>query len=234
MAVVGEFPTFRNVTRMPVNPMDRATIVSIYPEPIIEVKPTIYPGYFEIRAVTEPDDFDLLVVGPSSWWKEMEDGQPFLEIPCSSIQVADSVIKDYVNGALGCDMSETMPGLFFIPGEWDKVNIYGYKDSHGKTFSDLLARAQVKQKNWFMELVRIADIMWARTNGNPLSISRNARLAAEKLGLQKNWMQDFKSIELSNCPACGSMINLNFPVCSNCKNVINKEKATELGLIFAQ
>jgi len=224
--VVGEFRVNQQITRMPVNPMDRCTIVSIYPEAIHEVKPTIYPTVFDIPAASNDNDFKLLVIGPSSWWKEMEDGQPFLEIPCSSLQVAESVIKDYSN--------ESMPGLFFIPGEWTEINIYKYTDANGRTFTDLLSNAVRKQKNLFMELVRIADILWARTNGNPLAISNNARIAAQKLGLQKTWIQDFKSVELSNCPACGSMVNPLYPVCSNCKNVINVAKAEELGLVFAK
>ena len=93
--------------------------------------------------------------------------------------------------------------------------------------------AKMKQKNWFTELVKIADVDWARTNGNPRAISDDSRLAAQKLGLQKAWMQDFRAVELNNCPACGAMININYPVCSNCKNIINTEKAKSLGLKFA-
>ncbi len=83
--------------------------------------------------------------------------------------------------------------------------------------------------------MRIADILWARTNGNPLAISDDSRLAAEKLGLtsQKNWMGDFRARELTNCKACGHMINPVYPVCPNCKNVIDEEKAKSLNLKFA-
>ena len=227
--MIGEFQRTAQINRMPINPLDKATIVSIYPEAIREFKATIFPGLFEIPAVTDSDGFELLVIGPSSWWKEMEEGQPYLEIPCSSLQVAESFIKDFSNGALGNDSGSMTPGLFFVPGEFDEFTIHRYPG-----FDLLLDRARQRQKNWFMELVQIADILWARTNGNPLAISKTARMAAEKLGLQKTWMQDFKSVEMSNCPACGAMVNPLYPVCSNCKNVINKIKAAELGLIFAQ
>src|SRR5258708_5829755 len=98
------------------NPLDKSTIVSIYPKGFREVNPTIQPGVFQL----EPGSYDkpaILVVGTSSWWRELDEDQPLLEIPCSSIQVADSVVKDYSLGLLGCQMGTAQPGLFFIPGE---------------------------------------------------------------------------------------------------------------------
>ena len=122
MALVGEFPGLnqmhRRTIRAPVNPMDKSTIVSILPKFISERKATIQPGTFEIT----PGSFEkpaLLVVGPSSWWREIDENQPLLEIPVSSIQVADSVVKDYCNGLLACNMSDMMPGLFYLPGEYN-------------------------------------------------------------------------------------------------------------------
>jgi hypothetical protein len=51
---VGQFPGIqelrRRTVRQPVNPMDRATVVSIYPKDIEEVKHTIEPGRFRIKA----------------------------------------------------------------------------------------------------------------------------------------------------------------------------------------
>lgn len=227
-------PPTPKIMRMPVNEFDKSTIVTVYPKEIHELKPTLFPGVFSIPACGGKDQFELLVVGPSSWFKEMEEGQPFLEIPTSSVQVAESVVLDYVNGILGCNMGDVMPGLFFIPGEWTKQSILKYVDKKsGKSFVMLLAEAREKQKKWFGELVKIADTLWARTNGNPLSISDDARMAAEQLGLQKSWMQDFKQMELDNCPSCGELVNKSYPVCKHCKAIINQTKANELGLKFA-
>jgi hypothetical protein len=76
--------------------MDKTTIVSIYPNEIIETKPTIQPGRFVIPAGSFEKP-SITVVGPSSWWREIDMDQPLLEIPVSSVQIADSVIKDYCN-----------------------------------------------------------------------------------------------------------------------------------------
>lgn len=231
MSLVGDFPGIssakRRVIRGPVNPLDKSTIVSIFPKEIHETKPTIQPGVFDIPA----GNFNhpaILVVGPSSWWRDIDEDQPLLEIPQSSIQVADSIVKDYCNGILACDMSTCMPGLFYVPGEWtvDKIK---------KDHLPLLLKYQEAQKKWFMETVKIADVLWSRSNGNPLAISNDARLAARELNLNtKPWLQDFQTAELVQCVACGNLRNPRFPICPTCKAVVDPELAKRLNLTFAQ
>lgn len=231
MFQVSEFPpssiTSRRTIRAPVNPMDKSTIVSILPKPISERKATISPGLFDLL----PGTFEkpsLLVVGPSSWWRDVDETQPLLEIPVSSIQVADSVVTDYCNGLLACNMSDQMPGLFYVPGE---ITVEKLKKDH----SALLLTAQARQKKWFLELVKMADILWSRSNGNPLSISNDARLACKELNIQnKPWLGDLQIAELVRCIACGNLRNPQFPICSVCKAIADPAKAKELGLTFAQ
>jgi hypothetical protein len=233
MSVVGGFPGIqagrRRTLRAPVNPLDLSTIVSIYPKLIDERKPTIQPGRFIIKAGTIESPA-ILVVGPSSWWKEIDEEQPLLEIPNSSIQVADSIVKDYCSGLLGFSAADSAPGIFWIPGEFK--TIAEVKKQHLDKFNNAVAR----QKRYYENLVKLADSLWARTNGNPLTISDDMRLAARELQLtgQKDWMQDFVTLGQTNCPACGHLVNPLYPVCSNCHNVIDKEKAKALGIVFAE
>lgn len=231
MAVVGQFPLMsdfkRRTIRAPVNPLDKSTIVSILPKLIVERKHTIQPGVFEIRPGTY-DNPATLVVGPSSWWKEIDENQPLLEIPHSSIVVADSVIKDYCNGLIACDMADNMPGLFFIPGE---ITAFEIKKIHVAK----LDAANTKQKNWYAALVRMADALWSRSNGNPLTISDDMKLAAHSLNfINKEWLKDSQVMELVRCVACGYLKNPLYPICSNCKAISDTTKAKELGLVFAQ
>jgi hypothetical protein len=228
MALVGEFPGLlsqmhRRTIRAPVNPMDKSTVVSILPKLIHERKATIQPGTFEIA----PGSFErpsLLVVGSSSWWREIDENQPLLEIPVSSIQVADSIVQDYCNGLLACNMADMVPGLFYLPGEY---TIEKLKKEHLAA----LLNAQIKQKKWYVELVRIADIMWSRTNGNPLAISEDARIACRELNIQnKPWLGDIQAMELIRCTGCGSLRNANYPICPTCKSVIDVEMANKLGI----
>lgn len=230
MSLVGGFPgmtaAFRRTVRAPVNPLDRSTIISIYPREINEVKHTIEPGKFHIDAgsIEKPA---ILVVGPSSWWKETSEQEPLLEIPNSSIQIADSIVKDYCNGLLGCNMGSSMPGIFWIPGEFTIIKAL-------TQHPDKFKAAEQKQKNYFSALVKLADSLWARTNGNPLVVSDDMRLAARALQLDnKEWMKDFSMMQMVKCYACGSPRNPAYAVCPTCK-AVDKDKAKELGLVFAQ
>jgi hypothetical protein len=228
---VGEFPgmafTHRRTIRAAVNPLDKSTIVSILPKKISEKKVTIQPGFFEILPGTFENP-SLLVVGPSSWWREMDEGQPLLEIPVSSIQIADSVVRDYSNGLLACNMGDMMPGLFYVPGAHTV-------DTIKKEFKPLLLNAQATQRKWFMELIRIADILWSRSNGNPLSISDDARLACKEMNItNKPWLGDLQTAELVRCVACGALRNQLYPVCQSCHAIVDADKAKELGLTFVK
>jgi len=221
---VGAFPGMnvfkRRQIKAPINPYDKATVVSIYPKPIKEYKCTIQPGLFEIDPGT-PDKPTILIVGPSSWWREIDDDQPLLEIPVSAIAIAESIVKDYCNGVFGCDMDSVMPGLFYVPGA--KVNDKNEPDYPATLkwiqteYAKALATAVAKQKNFWSLLVRHADSLWARSNGNPLALSDDMRLAARQLGLNtKDWLKDFQAVDMVRCKACGALKNPDYPVCAQC------------------
>lgn len=202
----------RRVIRSAKNPMDKCTIVSIFPKEIDEIKHTIEPGHFHIPAGTLESP-STLIVGSSSWWKDIDVDQPMLEIPVSSIQIADSIIKDYANGMLGCNMGDTMPGLFFVLGEHNTLEIK-------MKYKEKLAEMNVKQNRWYEILVRLADSLWSRTAGNPLVIWDVMRLAAESLNYKdKPWLKDFATIQLVRCVACGGMRNPDYPICPTCKSI---------------
>jgi hypothetical protein len=228
---VGEFPGIQRQQRRlipaPKNPLDKSTIISIFPKEIEERKATVQPGLFKIQAGSF-DKPSCLTVGTSSWWKEVDDTQPLLEIPVSSISIADSFVKDYCNGLLACNMSDQMPGLFYLPGEWNAETVK-------KEQMPIVLKYLGFQKKWFLELVRIADILWSRSNGNPLAISQDARLACKELNIhQKPWLGDLQTAELIRCVACGSLRNGLYPVCPTCKAVADPELAKKLNIVFAQ
>lgn len=224
MAQVGEFRDFsslkRRMIRGPVNIYDKACVVSIFPKEIDEKKVTLDPGRF----VVPPGSIDkpsVLVVGPSVWWREIDEEQPLLEIPTGAIMVAEAIVKDYCNGVFGCNMDDAMPGLFYIPGA--KVDAKGKPDIKAtlewikSDFKKELAATAQRQKNFWMTLVKHADSLWARSNGNPLAISDDMRLAAKELGQQtKDWLKDFQMVDMVRCPACGSLKNPSYPVCAAC------------------
>jgi len=227
LGVPGEADTLRSlhrrVIRAPINPLDKSTIVSVFPRRITEVKHTIQPGRF----VIEPGTYEkpaILVVGSSSWWKEMDEGQPSLEIPTGSPTIAESVIRDYSNGLLACNMGDAQPGLFYVPGEYDVPGIF-------ENFPEELETAKARQKNWYAALIEFADVLWAQSDGNPRAISDEMKLAAHDLNLKdKPWLKDFQTMQLENCPVCGQLWNSVYPMCSHCRTIIDKDKYAALGL----
>lgn len=229
----------RRTIRAPTNPMDKSTVISIYPRIIDERKHTIQPGRFYIPAgsVKKPS---LLVVGSSSWWKDVDENQPLLEIPNSSIQVADSIVKDYCNGLLGCNMADSMPGIFWVPGKYEEFETFlkgefGPEDGPKVKGVKLFETAVAKQTNYWKNLVKMADNLWARTNGNPLCISDDMRTAATELNLtNKDWMKDFAMVANTRCTACGQPRNPDYPVCHHCHAIVDPDKAKSLGIVFAQ
>jgi hypothetical protein len=118
--------------------------------------------------------------------------------------------------------------LFYVPGTHTTESV---KKEH----MPLLLHARMTQNRWFMELIRIADIMWSRSNGNPLSISDDARLACRELNISnKPWLSDIQSMELIRCIACVSLRNPQYPICQACHAIVDKKKAEELGLTFVK
>jgi hypothetical protein len=209
--------------RMPINPMDKATVVSIYPEEVIETKPTLQPNTFVVPGGTI-DEPGILVIGTCCWWKNTDLDHPPLEMIQPSVLVADSIVKDWMNGLLGCEIGVAQPGLFFIPGEHNQLEILAQCEEQLRT-------ANERQRRWYQALVSMADTMWSRTNGNPLAISDGMRLAAQELGMKdKPWLADYNTMEMVACTACGQMRNGAFPVCPNCRTIIDKAAYEAAGL----
>ena len=209
--------------RQPTNPMDKCTVFSIYPKEIDEIKHTIQPGRFIIPAGS-PEHPTFLVVGSSSWFREIDVDQPYLEIPNSSLQVANSIVNDYCNGLIGCNMDDAMPGLFFIPGNITVKQLLG---EYKSTYDKMVAR----QTKFWHSIIHLTDILWSNTNGNPLCVSEDARLACKQLGIEnKDWMQNFQNQGTVRCIACGTLRNPAFPVCGTCNRVVDRELAAKLGL----
>lgn len=216
--------TRRMVVPQPVNPLDKTTLFSIFPKEIVETKLTVFPGYFVIPAGTVEKP-SRLVVGASSWWREIFEADQILEIPIHSVMMAKSIVDDWANSQFFAT-ADKGPGLFFLPGELTV-------EKAQKDFPAAFKMAHERQNRWFLALVNAADQLWARTNGNPLAIDDNMRLSAKMLGLDnKEWLQNFEAVQTARCVACGTMRNPAFPVCATCGAVTDPVKAESLGIKF--
>lgn len=202
----------KRVIRISKSPKDLSTIVSIYPKRIVSINHTIFPGRFTI----EPGTYDkpsILVVGMTSYMKEDHQSEESIEIPVGSIDLARSIVTDWVRGLESCSPPKKMPGVFFIE---DNIE---YKDlKKHPEYKIRVEAAREAQENWYKQLIDDADVAWSKANRNPRAISDDARAAAEYYQLKdKEWMQDFKTMQMVPCPACGELKNAVFPICPNCK-----------------
>lgn len=234
--VGGAFRTRRpRLEKSEINPGDKCTIVSIYHASYTIDKLTTQPSSFTINGCPQGEPFALTVVGPASWWREDFATKQFIEVSCNSLQIATALVNDFVTTKLGYKGAVSRPGIFVMIGEWAPDTIVIAKDKSGKTFAQCLDAARAAQKTYYNEIVQMADSLWARTNGNPLSISGEQRIAALKLNLNnKPWLQDAKIQEQINCIACGTLVLPQYPICPNCKAILNVEEAKKLNIKFAQ
>lgn len=216
----------RRTVRQPDNPLDKSTVISIFPLDILSEKITLQPGTWRIPAGT-PQKPSLTTILPSSWWKDVDPDQPYIEIPVSSLLIAASIVDDYCTGLYCCDMGEIRPGLFWVPGEKTLEQI---KKEH----KNLLDLAETRQKNWFVELVKNADAVWAQSNGNPRGIGKLEKIACKELGFNREWMHSTVQAEFVKCVACGNLRDASYPICASCKTVVDVEKAKSLNLAFAR
>lgn len=210
----------RRTIKTPQNPLDICTVVSIFPKPITTRFITCEPNEFFIPAASKEKP-SLIHVGSVSWWKDTGPDQPLIEIQVSSPQVAQSILTDSVYNMVGTLKDVRHAGVFFLLGKKQLSEI---------TKADI-EKADALQTAWYRELVKMADVDWATSNGNPLVISDDSRLAAEKLGQKdKPWMGDFRAAEMVACTACGSLRNPKFPVCVACHNIIDQKLFDTLGI----
>jgi len=215
----------RRTIRSEINPMDKATIFSIYPKNIPVRHETTQPSDYLIPKGTIENP-GRLVVGTASWWLDKDPETPLLEIKVSSLQVADSIVKDHIKARIGVGPN-AHPGLFYMPGD------ISVKELQSK-YPHLLIEAERKQRAWYEEIIKQSDIDWARSNGNPLAIDDTARLGCEALGYTRDWMTRYRAAELVKCVACGELRNPQFPICGKCHAIVDKKRAEELGLVFAK
>ena len=236
MSLVGGFPSLREMNRKtvrgPVNPLDKSTLVSIYPRPLKFKSVTLSPGVWRLEAgnVESPE---ILVIGPSSWFRDVGPDEPLIEIVQSSVQIAESLVKDYLNGMFACNMHDSMPGLFFVPGCVQDVagiiDIEGTRAWVKSTYPHLLKSAVITQSNYWRNLIKYGDALWARSNGNPLVINDETRLAAKLLGVQdKDWMKDHQNQGQIRCFACGSFKSPDYPICQACHSIDPSHPKTHL------
>ncbi len=212
--------------RAQISPLDKSTVVSVFPKKVKTTKVTVNPRKYVVPAGTFEKP-STLVVGTAIWIKHIYETEPEqqVEMPILSSQLADAIVNDFCGNVLSSG-HDRRPGLFWVLGEKNAEQVL-------KEHKKELEQARQNQINWYLELIKMADIDWVKYRGSPLAVSDTARMAAMEMHLDKPWMLDAKNLAMGVCPACGSQRDSKFPVCKECKTIVDKEAYAKLNLTMA-
>lgn len=224
----------RVINLLPRNPLDKTTIVSVYPREIVDTKPTLFPSRFVIPPARDGGFVLKIIEGASYFIPSQIENQAPTEVQVNSMMLAESILHDSIP-SMNLVTNVCRPGVFALPGIWNNTTVLTYVHPDGRNFNELLIQAREWQQNYWSAVMNEADYFWASTNGNPKSIPEDAKLAARILGIEKTkpWMNNVIASELVNCKACGEMINPTFPVCKFCHAITDEKRAKELNIQFA-
>lgn len=197
----------------------KVTIVSTLPLEINESKPGLIPGTFIIPPAKK-DDFNILTIDDCYVIHlNPNPDMPNMSVPEPAERVAKAIVRDYRDSAQGtsstanADGSMAIPGMFYLTGEVSKAEI---KTTHKK----LLDAAFKNTQAWFMNLVAAADDEWVKSKQRRMILDL-ARVAANNLGLEREWNYDMLSNQSMTCPFCRSNIHPESVKCANCNEVVN-------------
>lgn len=189
-----------------------ATVVSVLPFKIDEIKPGVYPGHFIIEAA-EKDKFKSIIIGPSRYHVYIPIAERIMTVEEHAHGMARSIVEDYIGSALAVS-GDARPGIFWLTGAKSESDIA----NHCKLE---LEEAKQSQKRWFTELVKLADDDWAKYHLHA-AISDLQRYAANYLGLEREWLRMLKEVEITSCKVCRSPIHPEAIVCPVCRSVLNQ------------
>lgn len=198
----------------------KATLISICPFPIAEFKPGIYPGFFEIPG-SKNEVPEVLVIGDSIYHVEINENNT-ITVRCSADTLAQSIVSDYVISNIAySEENEACPGVSWVEGEHTSTSIL-------TKYSDLISQLRVRQRNWFVELVKMADDDWEKTRQHKF-ISDTQRYAAKSMKLQRPWIITAEnSAGFMKCLACQTLISTEAIICPSCRFIVDNEKYSKL------
>src|SRR6266704_2213429 len=132
-----------------------ATIVSLLPFELIESKPGLNPNEYIIRKA-DGDKFGLTIIPNDVFYlvnpdlladaKEVRN----IKVPVPAIEIAQSIITDYISALLGAAAPDAMPGLLALRGNFtDRKTV-------ATEYMKELMMLRSAQNQWFQNLVDIA------------------------------------------------------------------------------
>lgn len=189
------------------------TVVSLLPVRLSEVKPHLFPGQFDIPACKK-GDLVVVHIGESHHFiPDPFDEKKNYKVITPPHEMARSICEDYGNALVGTDF-QSGPALFWVHQRLSSAQV---AEKHHK----LISQYKERQKNWFDNLIAMADADWEK-NKNRMAVSDLQRTAANHHGIIKDWVT-ITPMENISCVFCRTMISVDSIKCANCKEVVNPE-----------
>lgn len=198
------------------------TIVSLLPFALREDVPHLIPNTFHIPAAEEKDGFSVTYVKEAIHYVPnpmIDEGKPGANIKqiTPPAAMAASLVNGYLLAVIASD-ADSRPGLFWLDGKYTPTDVKRHA-------AEPLAEARRVQRNWYVNLTRMADADWNK-NKNILAVSSLQRIAAKTIGHSAEWVdyiQDNAPV-LTKCPFCMVLVDPSSIICMNCKQVLDKER----------
>ena len=202
------------------------TVVSLVPYEVKDDKPGIIPSTYTVPPSNGIIP-SLLVIKDANCPLFRGSDQPNFNMILPGEDIARSLVNDYIRAQL-VYKEDAHPALFWVVGEEKDGNVVITK------YNEKIEHARVVQNNWFKSLVELADDEWNR-NHQHKAITDIQRFACRSLGLteSKEWYTSPTPVPMIKCPACMTMVEGASVVCRNCKHILDKKKAKDLGILAA-
>lgn len=194
------------------------TVVSLLPLELSEDKPHMLPSTFKVPAASKKTGIAILHVGEGIHYIPHPIEDISIKQTTPPYEMARSVVQDYASAQIALG-ENAGPGIFWVEGLWSEEEILS-------EFKSKIETARIQQRNWFLNLVGMADADWNK-NHNIMAVSDIQKLAAESLGIKKDWVNMIPA-ETIACPYCNIQVNPIAVKCFNCNEVINKEAYKKL------
>lgn len=200
-----------------------SSLVSFAKRSIHEEIPGMQCASYELDASKDGIP-SILYVEDSFYYKPDIDGNQDM-IKVSSKDIVLSLVHMHITSQLAYVPNQQHPALMAFPEE--KVTAESLKSNEKQRIT--VADNLLKQRKWFLALVRMADDDWQQYQRHNM-ISDIQRTAARELGLKRDWLMTIEDEStIASCPFCGSnLMNPTAPICPVCGKVHNPAKMKEL------